>query len=70
MTLSVASPRGSNTTISASSPFFVGLFREFLAALDAARTSLLASRKLENPYYSRQFEVHLGNVGSNRLTWS
>jgi hypothetical protein len=56
--------------IAASSPFFVGLLREFMAALDAARTSRPASRKLENPYYSRQFEVHLGNVGSNRLTWS
>jgi hypothetical protein len=30
-----------------------------MAALDAARTSRPASRKLENSYYSRQFEVHL-----------
>jgi hypothetical protein len=29
----------------------------------AARSSRLASRELENRYYSRQFGSHLGNVG-------
>jgi hypothetical protein len=30
----------------------------------AARSSRLASRELENPYYSRQFGSHLENLGS------
>ena len=34
----------------------------------AARSSRLASRKLENRYYSRQFGSHLGNVGEDRLS--
>jgi len=32
----------------------------------AARSSRLASRELENRYYSRHFGSHLGNVGSTR----
>src|SRR5262249_16296914 len=33
----------------------------------AARSSCLASRELENRYYSRHFGSHLGNVGLGKL---